>query len=71
MNFAEPVRTFVVEQAQANKFSGVVALWQADEPLLEYACGLAHRGWQIANRLDTRSRQLVCRFAGLGTSRSD
>ena len=56
MNFVEQVRTVVAEKAQVDKFSGVVAIWQADEPLLEYACGLAHRGWQIANRLDTRFR---------------
>lgn len=56
MDFAEQVRGLVVKRAQDDKFSGVVCLWQADEPLLAHACGLAHRGWQIANRLDTRFR---------------
>jgi CubicO group peptidase (beta-lactamase class C family) len=56
MNFVEQVRTVVAEKAQVDEFSGVVAIWQADEPLMEHACGLAHRGWQIANRLDTRFR---------------
>jgi CubicO group peptidase (beta-lactamase class C family) len=56
MNFAEQVRALVVELAQTDKFSGVVAIWQAGEPLLEQACGLAHRGWHIANTLETRFR---------------
>ena len=56
MNFAKQVQSIVVEQAEAENFSGVVSIWQADKPLLEHACGWAHRGWQIANRLDTRFR---------------
>lgn len=43
-------------KADADEFSGVVALWQADEPIYQQAFGLAHRGFGIANTLDTRFR---------------
>lgn len=56
MSFAEQVKALVEQKVRADEFSGVVAIWQAGEPLIEHACGLAHRGWQIANQLDTRFR---------------
>ena len=56
MNFFKRARTIVDKQAETGEFSGVVSIWQVDKPRVEHACGLAHRGWQIANRLDTRFR---------------
>ncbi len=56
MNISKPVAQHIKEKSQNGVFSGVVAIWQAGEPLLEFACGLSHRGWQIPNKLDTRFR---------------
>lgn len=56
MNFTEQVTAVLAEHAANDQFSGVVTIWQAGEPQVAYACGLAHRGWQIANMLETRFR---------------
>ncbi|MEZ4590303.1 MAG: serine hydrolase domain-containing protein [Chloroflexota bacterium] len=46
----------IQRQATADEFSGVVALWQAQEPIYQQAFGLAHRGFGLANTLETRFR---------------
>ncbi|MBW3562959.1 MAG: beta-lactamase family protein, partial [Actinobacteria bacterium] len=40
--------------ARRSGFSGVVRVDAGDETLFAGASGLAHRGWQVPNRLDTR-----------------
>ncbi len=44
----------VDHRARGSGFSGVVQIDGRDETLFAGAYGLAHRGWQISNRLDTR-----------------
>ena len=56
MNFIEEVTAVLAEKVATDQFSGVVGIWQAGEPQLRYVSGLAHRGWQIANTLETRFR---------------
>ncbi len=43
-------------KVDADEFSGVVALWQADESIYQQAFGLAHRGFGLPNTLETRFR---------------
>jgi CubicO group peptidase (beta-lactamase class C family) len=44
----------VDRRARGSGFSGVVRVDAGDQTLFAGAYGLAHRGWQIPNRLDTR-----------------
>lgn len=44
----------VADRACASEFSGVVRVDMGGETLLAIANGLAHRGWQVPNSLDTR-----------------
>lgn len=44
----------VDRRARESGFSGVVRVDAGDKTLLAGAYGLAHRGWQVPNRLDTR-----------------
>ncbi|MBK8906301.1 MAG: serine hydrolase [Anaerolineaceae bacterium] len=54
--FTKQLAELIQQKANAGEFSGVVALWQADEPVFQQAVGLAHRGFGIANTLETRFR---------------
>ena len=56
MNFAENITAVLDQKAQNDEFSGVVAIWQDGQPLIEAAHGWAHRGFAIPNRLETRFR---------------
>ena len=56
MNISHKVAQLITEKSQNGAFSGVVSIWQAGEPVVEHICGLAHRGWQIPNTLETRFR---------------
>lgn len=44
----------VEHHARESTFSGVVRVDDGDETLFAGAYGLAHRGWQVPNLLDTR-----------------
>jgi CubicO group peptidase (beta-lactamase class C family) len=44
----------IVDQAIANGFSGVVLVARDGKPVLERTAGLAHRGFGVANRIDTK-----------------
>ncbi len=52
----QKLHDLIQSQAAADEFSGVVALWQAEEPIYQQAFGLAHRGFGLANTLETRFR---------------
>jgi CubicO group peptidase (beta-lactamase class C family) len=56
MNLPQQLQELVQQKADAGEFSGVVALWRQEELLFSHTCGLAHRGFGIANNLDTRFR---------------
>lgn len=43
-----------VDRAIASGFSGVVLIARDGKPVLERAAGLAHRGFGVANRIDTK-----------------
>ncbi len=44
----------IVDQAVADGFSGVVLIAKDGKPVLERASGLAHRGFEVKNRIDTK-----------------
>ena len=50
----EAWRSAVDEIAAKTGFSGVVRVDRADETVVAKAYGLAHRGWRVANEVDTR-----------------
>ncbi|MCC6602007.1 MAG: serine hydrolase [Anaerolineae bacterium] len=54
--FTKLLAELIEQKAAAEEFSGVVALWRQDELWFSHTCGLAHRGFGIANTLDTRFR---------------
>jgi len=54
--FTDKLHERITALNEAHLFSGVVQLQQADTVLFQQAYGFAHRGWAIANRLDTRFR---------------
>ena len=54
--FTDKLHERITALNEAHLFSGVVQLQQADKVLFQQAYGFAHRGWAIANRLDTRFR---------------
>lgn len=45
---------FLREEEAADRFSGVVAIEHGDEIVFSAACGMAHQGFRVPNRLDTR-----------------
>lgn len=50
----EAARAWFTEQTASGAFSGVALAWRDGGPIFEFAGGLAHRGFGIPNRMDTR-----------------
>jgi CubicO group peptidase (beta-lactamase class C family) len=56
VSFFDEISELIRVRADSGSFSGVVALEEKGERILEVAHGFAHRGWQIPNTIDTRFR---------------
>ncbi|HVR33205.1 MAG TPA: serine hydrolase domain-containing protein [Acidimicrobiia bacterium] len=51
---ADGLAEWLEKRAKTGEFSGVVLVWKDGRPLFEHAVGLAHRGWRVPVRTDTR-----------------
>jgi CubicO group peptidase (beta-lactamase class C family) len=56
MAFIEQLEQYLIGRSQQEEFSGVVRIEQGGKPIFEDAYGLAHRGFQIPNQINTRFR---------------
>ncbi len=50
----EVLTAFMEELTQADKFSGAVLVARHDEPIFRQAYGLAHQGFGVPNKVDTK-----------------